>query len=115
MKAKKPKYEDFDVVFENTTWKVKMVNSVSGIVELDGQATECYGLCDYRKKEITVCYKDHSIQDVKVTLGHELGHMILHLLDMASNRKYDPELAAELIGRGLAQVAWQLPKWFYTL
>ena len=112
---KKAKFQDFDITFECATWKVKMVEAVSCVMEMDDKSVEAYGYCDYHKKEIVVCYKDHDIQFVRCTLGHELTHMLLNILDMASSRKYDSEITAELMGRGLSQIAWQLPKWFYTL
>ncbi len=112
---KKLKFQDFEITFENMTWKIKMVDAVSCVMEIDNASVEAYGYCDYRKKEIVVCYKEHDIQMVRITLGHELAHMMLNLIDMSSNKKYDPELTAELVGRGLSQISWQLPKWFYTL
>ena len=112
---KKSVYKDFEITFETSTWKIKMVEAVSCVIDIDNTPIEAYGYCDYRKKEIVVCCKEHDIQFVRVTLGHELTHMMLNIIDMASSKKYDPELVAELMGRGLAQIAWQLPKWFYTL
>lgn len=111
----KSKFKDFDISFENMTWKIKMVEATSCIVEIEGGPMEAHGFCDTQKREIVVCVKDKHIHDIKVTLAHELTHMMLNLVDMGNNKLYDPELTAELLGRGMAAIMWQLPKWFYTL
>ncbi len=111
----KSKFKDFEIVFENMIWKVRMVDAVVCVIETEAGSVEAHGYCDANKREIVVCIKDKHIHDIKVTLAHELAHMMLNLVDMGNNKLYDSELTAELLGRGMASIMWQLPKWFYTL
>lgn len=108
---KKSIYQNFSFTLNAQEWKV--IFHDCPMLSVDGNPAE--GYCEYKKREIHVAIEDQSKYDVKATLGHELGHAITGLLEYASSKKYDPEIVAELIGQGLAQIAWQLPKWFYTL
>jgi hypothetical protein len=109
MNSKKSKYKDFEFVFNARTWRVVFVDKEY----LDEMFTE--GLCAFDLKVITVAVKGWDIQTVRETLGHEITHVFTEMLRYCENEKYDNEMVAEMVGKGLAQVAWQLPKWFYKL
>jgi hypothetical protein len=91
-------------------YKIKFVSDPRVMGPKDCSQGWCWGLTDYRAKEVTI-YKDPSKDEQRVTFYHELGHCILdgyHLKNMRTECGDHDEDAVDLLGVALAEALGSL-------
>ena len=71
-------------------WKIKVQDQV-----FDENNHECFGLCDYYRRTITIA-KNQTDRELVDSLLHEILHALFHEYDIEMSAKKDEKVVREL-------------------